>query len=879
MNHGRSILWRVTRWCVVPVLVCLSMTAGAAAAADLTAAVDRSEASRGDQVLLTITLTGESRDLPAPDLPAIAGVTVSRGGTSQNFQMVNGAVSTSVAWTYYLRIEGDQDVQVPAFEAEVDGEKVRSKAITIRVADKGTGGRGGLGQSQSTSSTGADAGAPGPGDDHFVTLTVDRDTAYVGEQIVLVFRYHANPYARGLDRPQYTPPRTEGFWREDLPPNRNYQDVIDGQRYEITEIRYALFPTRPGVLTIEPARVTIPADPFADFFSSRRRRSRSAPRELSTGDVAITAQALPLPRPAGFSGLVSRQVDLTAKVDLDTVPRGEPVSLSLSLGADGSLKSISELSWQAPESVQSHEAGGGLDTKKDHGRMFSRLTQEKVLIPLAEGVLVLPPVEVVYFDPSSATYASVSRKLGSLFVRAGDRPVAGDSPGRALRTEIARLAHDLRFAHPVTRGLRTRRASLTASPIWWVVLLAPVVLLGVLRLQLSREASRLRDPLGTRRRGAWRRARSSLRVSKRDGRDPDVGARIIGAVYGFVADKTGRSSAGMKSSHILEYATRIGRVETGESLVDLVTRCEAVRYGLVESEQSGMDLATEAESLLATLAAAAVKAPVVVLKCLLVSLMVLGITMGGEVSAQEAGTGPGADPMRLMAEGVRAYTDGDLGEAVARFEAAAAVSHDADVYYNLGNARARRGELGYAVANYLRASRLAPRDPDIRANLAWVRSHTRDIELEGAPLPPVIRQLGAILAALSLDELCLLLIAAFWFAALVIAWAWWRTGWTPAMRRLGIASGFVLLAVLANSAWCWYDHRVKDVAVVVVAEVDVRSGPETSFPVVFQVHDGLTLQVKARRDDWSQVTLGGEWNGWLPTVALTHVGLRAEQGQ
>jgi len=877
MKQGRSSLWRVARSRVVPILVCLSLTTGVAAAAGLTAAVDRSEASRGDQVLLTITLTGESRDLPAPDLPAIAGVTVSRGGTSQNFQMINGAVSTSVAWTYYLRIDGDQDVQVPAFEVEVDGEKVSSKAITIRVVDKGTEGSGGLGRTHATSSTGTDAGAPGPGDDHFVTLTVDRDTAYVGEQVVLIFRYHANPYARGLDRPQYTPPRTEGFWREDLPPNRNYQDVIDGQRYEITEIRYALFPTRPGVLTIEPARVTIPADPFADFFSSRRRRSRSAPRELSTGTVEIMVQALPLPRPAGFSGLVSRQVDLTATVNLDTVPRGEPVSLSLSLGADGSLKSISELSWQAPENVQSHEAGGGLDTRKDHGRMFSRLTQERVLIPLEEGPLDLPPVEVVYFDPSSDTYASVSRNLGTLFVQAGVRPVAGDSPSRVLRAEIERLANDLRFAHPVTRSLRTRRAPLTANPIWWAALLAPVVLLGVLRFQLSREASRLRDPLGTRRRGAWRRARSVLRVSRRDGRDPDVGARIVGAVYGFVADKTGRSPAGMRSSHLLEYATRIGRVETGEGLVDLVTRCEAVRYGLVESEQSGPDLAKEAESLLAKLEAAAVKAPAVVLKCLLVSLMALGITVGDEVSAQDVGTGPGADPMRLMAEGVRAYTDGDLIEAVARFEATAAVSHDADVYYNLGNTRARRGELGHAVANYLRASRLAPRDPDIRANLAWVRSHTRDIELEGAPPPPVIRHLGAILGALSLDEFCLLLIAALWLAALVIAWAWWRTGWTPVMRRWGLVSGFILLAILANSAWRWYDQRVKDVAVVVVAEVDVRSGPEESFPVVFQVHDGLTLQVKASRDDWSQVTLGGEWDGWLPTAALTHVRLRPER--
>ena len=204
----------------------------------------------------------------------------------------------------------------------------------------------------------------------------------------------------------------------------------------------------------------------------------------------------------------------------------------------------------------------------------------------------------------------------------------------------------------------------------------------------------------------------------------------------------------------------------------------------------------------------------------------------------------------------------------------AAVTHDADVHYNLGNAYARRGELGHAVLNYLRALRLRPRDTDVRANLRWVRSHTLDIELEGAPLPPVIRQLRSGLMAFSLDEWCLALVVSVWLAALVVAWSWLRTGWTSGMRRLGLTAGVLVVFVLTVVSWLWYEQRLRDVAVVVVSEVSVRSGPETTFPAVFEVHDGLTLQVRDRRDDWSQVTLGGEWNGWVPSASLEHV--RAE---
>lgn len=857
--------------------------AAPALGASLDVVVDRDVASRGDQVMMTVTVSGENRDLPSPQLPAIPGVVVSRGGTSQNFQMVNGAVSTSVAWTYYLRIETDEDVTIPVLEVSLDGRTLRSRALTIRIAAKAAPppAAAGAAGNDAAAPAGDRGDGPGPGDDHFVTMTVDRETAYVGEQVVLVFRYHANPYARGLDRPQYSAPRVEGFWREDLPPNRNYREVVGGQQYDITEIRYALFPTRPGVLTIEPAVVTLPTDPFADFFSVRRRSRRAGPVRLATDALQIHVRDLPHPAPEGFAGIVSRQVDLTVRVDRDTVPRGEPVSLSLSLGADGSLKSVDELPWTAPEGLQVHEAGGGLETKKDHGRLFSRLAQERVLIPLAEGELALPPVTVVYFDPAAGHYSEVSREIGMLTVLPGDRPVAGDTPAQMMRTEIERLASDLRFAHPAPRRLRAQGAPLPARAVWWVGLLAPLVLLVLLRWQLSREASRLRDPLGTRRRGALRQARSLLAEAGRAGDDLTDGALVIKAVQGYVADKTGRAAAGLQMEQIRAHARDLGRDRTAERLVELVRRCEAARYGAADATGSldAGEMAREALSLLTDLDSAGGKRCPGVLRAVLPWLLALAVFDGAPAAAQDASGSSGGDPVRLMAEGVRAYTDGELDTALDRFRSAAATSRDPDLYYNLGNTHARRGELGRAVLNYLRAQRLRPRDADLRANLGWVRSHTVDVELAAAPLPPVLKQVRDGLTALSLDEWCLLLIASVWLACLVVAWSWWRTGWSASMRRLGLSAGVLVLFVLAITAWRWHEERMRDTAVVIVSEVSVHSGPDATFPVLFQVHDGLTLQVRALREDWSQVTLGGEWNGWVPSATLAHVRVESERDE
>ena len=50
----------------------------------------------------------------------------------------------------------------------------------------------------------------------------------------------------------------------------------------------------------------------------------------------------------------------------------------------------------------------------------------------------------------------------------------------------------------------------------------------------------------------------------------------------------------------------------------------------------------------------------------------------------------------------------------------------AALYYNLGNAYYRNGELGWAILSYERALRLAPRDKYVRHNLQSAASQTTD---------------------------------------------------------------------------------------------------------------------------------------------------------
>ena len=84
-------------------------------------------------------------------------------------------------------------------------------------------------------------------------------------------------------------------------------------------------------------------------------------------------------------------------------------------------------------------------------------------------------------------------------------------------------------------------------------------------------------------------------------------------------------------------------------------------------------------------------------------------------------------PTEAMRVANQHYEAGQYSEAAAIYETILASGlHHSSVYYNLGNAYFKQGDLGRAILNYRRAQRLDPRDADVTANLSIARTQTVD---------------------------------------------------------------------------------------------------------------------------------------------------------
>ncbi len=218
---------------------------------------------------------------------------------------------------------------------------------------------------------------------------------------------------------------------------------------------------------------------------------------------------------------------------------------------------------------------------------------------------------------------------------------------------------------------------------------------------------------------------------------------------------------------------------------------------------------------------------------------------------------------RTFADAARAYDENRLLDAIAGWQSLANEGQALPaVLFNLGNAYYRNGDLGEAIRAYRQAQTLAPRDPDIRANLGFAA------QTAGAELPARPALVGLLLEA-SQAEWRQLATSAYWLLALALAaWILWpRARFTA--RPAAAAMAFLLALALAG-LWVHRGLRQTPECVVMIPDQKVFSGPlETSTPLL-AIPEGAIVRQLDQRGGWREIHYEST-RGWLPAAAAAPV--------
>ncbi|MDP2309348.1 MAG: tetratricopeptide repeat protein [Pseudomonadota bacterium] len=206
-----------------------------------------------------------------------------------------------------------------------------------------------------------------------------------------------------------------------------------------------------------------------------------------------------------------------------------------------------------------------------------------------------------------------------------------------------------------------------------------------------------------------------------------------------------------------------------------------------------------------------------------------------------------------------ALAAGDLPAAEAGYRAVLEERPDAgDIWYNLGNVLYRQERHAEAALAWRNAAARLPRDPDIDANLDFVRRTFRD----GLVVPDPVPWFAPWQVALTADE-------GIWLGAALaglglLAVAARRRG--PHLPLAPVGVGLVVVGGLL-AAGGFGEARMPPVAVVLVSEAtatsDLGGGVE-----LFTLHAGAEVSTVEKEAGRTLVSLPDGRKGWLPSEAL-----------
>ncbi len=234
--------------------------------------------------------------------------------------------------------------------------------------------------------------------------------------------------------------------------------------------------------------------------------------------------------------------------------------------------------------------------------------------------------------------------------------------------------------------------------------------------------------------------------------------------------------------------------------------------------------------------------------------------------AWTAGSQTIRDPQAVFDKANDAYRDGRFNDAIDGYRQLLAAGYrPAEVYYNLGNAQFRAGNIGKSLANYERARRLRPRDPNIKANAAYARSRARD-SIKKEPLPGFVARTLFWYRAVNRTEMNVLMASAYVLFWLILAarLIWRRTG----LVRAAVATACLCGRLAASAAGKYYEERPGTKGFIVADTTAVRAGHGKKYTQLFDLHDGAEVSVQESSAGWYLIEVDANKRGWVPADSI-----------
>ena len=555
----------------------------------------------GDQVRLVFTVN--SQDIKDFRAPSIKGFDVLMGPSrsqQSSIQIINGkrTSNSSTAFTYILLAGSPGTYTIPAASVEVNGEKVFSNAISIKVLpqDQNSGNSGNNGGGSASSSRSQAAGSRISANDLFITATASKTTVHEQEAILLTYKVYTVVNLRQLYGKM---PDLKGFHTQEveLPQQKTFTlEHYKGRNYNTTVwSQYVLFPQQTGKLEIPSitfdgvvAQQTVSDDPFDAFFNGGVYVE--VKKKITTPKVVINVQPLPA-KPTGFSGAVG-EFKLASSINATDVKTNDAVTIKLTLSGTGNMKLIGTPEVKFPQDFEIYDPKVTDDYKLTNSGLTGTKTFEYLAIPRHAGNFTIPAVEFTYFDLKSNSYKTLKTEAYNLKVAKGQGNADQVISDFTNKESVKMLGSDIRFIKLGDSSLHPKGDFFFGTVGYYLCYLIPLLLFVVFAVIYRQKALENANVAKVKTKKANKVATRRMKLAGKllaENKKNEFYDEVLKALWGYISDKLSIPVSQLSKDNIEAELTNYGVQEALiAEFIGVLNECEYARYA-PGNENEAMD--------------------------------------------------------------------------------------------------------------------------------------------------------------------------------------------------------------------------------------------------------------------------------------------------
>ena len=342
----------------------LLFSSGVSLAADISAKLDRNIISINETA--TLLLQGEDYvEIPAATLSQLQkNFSVRHAGKNSQTSCRNFSCTSTTTVSYELTPKNIGLFAIPAME--INGSKTPALQLTVKAANNNPN--------------------SGNVDPVFIETDIDKQEAFVQEQIVLTFKINNAIDLRDLSL-------EEEFLIEDaivkLINQTSYERHINGRLYNTTELSYSVLPQKSGTLTIP--SINIQALVSKGGFRTQRIRLVSDAKDVdikanpTTSDYWLPAKHL--------------QISETWSADINEIKVGDSITRTITTTAVGlAAEQLPPIEIETNGQFKAYSDQAKMEDKKNAQGIVGVRTDSIAIVATQVGKIELPAINIQWWD-------------------------------------------------------------------------------------------------------------------------------------------------------------------------------------------------------------------------------------------------------------------------------------------------------------------------------------------------------------------------------------------------------------------------------------------------------------------------------------------------